>query len=66
MFTEMTFNIVSILVPCLVIIFFYSTSEDQEFIVELRKQSDRDKSLLMEENRKLTNDIDKVVLNIFA
>jgi len=41
-----------------------STSEDQEFIVELRKQSDRDKSLLMDENRKLTNDIEKLTLKI--
>ena len=62
----MKLNIARSLVSFIVILIFYSTSEDQEFIVELRKQSDRDKSLLMDENRKLTNDIEKVVLNVFA
>ncbi len=38
----------------------FSSSEDQEFIIELRKQADRDKSVLAEENRKLSNEIEKV------
>eukprot|EP00794_Sanderia_malayensis_P017614 gene17614-19368_t len=37
-----------------------SSSEDQEFIIELRKQADREKSLLAGENKKLSNEIEKL------
>ena len=46
--------------PLRVFYLCFSTSHEQEFIIDLRKQSDRDKALLMEDNRKLTAEIEKV------
>ncbi|XP_065052228.1 serine/threonine-protein kinase MRCK alpha-like isoform X1 [Rhopilema esculentum] len=40
-----------------------SSNHDQEYIAELRKQSDRDRALLMEENRKLTAEMERLMLN---
>ena len=38
----------------------FSSSQDREFIADLRRQSDRDKSIIIEENRKLTAEVEKV------